>query len=79
MKFMAKSKKNKKYFTKKNKRKKFFNLRKFVADKLLEEKVNFDHVNYDTFKEKNYFFSYRRSSMFDEEDYGRCISVIRLN
>ena len=79
MKFMAKSKKNNKYFTKKNKRKKFFNLRKFVADKLFEEKVNFDHVNYDTFKEKNYFFSYRRSSMFDEEDYGRCISVIRLN
>ena len=79
MKFMAKSKKNKKYFTKKNKRKKFFNLRKFVADKLFEEKVNFDHVNYDTFKEKNYFFSFRRSSMFNEEDYGRCISVIRLN
>ena len=79
MKFMAKSKKNNKYFTKKNKRKKFFNLRKFVADKLFEEKVNFDHVNYDTFKEKNYFFSFRRSSMFNEEDYGRCISVIRLN
>ena len=78
MKFMAKSKKNKKYFTKKNKRKKFFNLRKFVADKLLEEKVDFDHVNYDTFKEKNYFFSYRRSSILKEDDYGRCISVIKL-
>lgn len=78
MKFMAKSKKNNKYFTKKNKRKKFFNLRKFVADKLFEEKVNFDHVNYDTFKEKNYFFSFRRSRILKHGDYGRCISVIRI-
>ena len=55
-----------------------FNLRKFVADKLLEQKVKIDHVNHDTFKEKNNFFSYRRSSILNESDYGRCISVIRL-
>ena len=77
-KFILKSPKNKKYFTKKNKLKKFFNLRRFVSDKLTEQKVRFDHVNYDTFSEKNKFFSYRRSKILNQRDYGRCISAIRL-
>ncbi len=77
-KFVTKSKKNQMYFSKKNKKKKFFNLRKFVCDQLLKYKVITDHVNYDTFKEKNLFFSYRRSTMLKQKDYGRCISVIRL-
>ncbi len=77
-KFIYRSKKNKKYFSKKNEFKKLFNLRRFVADKLLDLKVKIDHVNYDTFKEKNYFFSYRRSTILNQKDYGRCISLIRL-
>ena len=77
-KFTSRSKKNKKYFKKKNKNKKLFNLRKFVADKLLELKVNIDHVNHDTFKEKNNFFSYRRSTIMKQNDYGRCLSAIRM-
>ncbi len=77
-KFIRKSKKNKMYFIKKNSKKKFFNLRKFVSDQLLKLKVITDHVNYDTFKEKNLFFSYRRSAILKQKDYGRCISVIRL-
>ena len=77
-KFISKSKKNKSYFSYKNKTKKLFNLRKFVYDKLTEHKVFVDHVNHDTFKERNNFFSYRRSSVFQEDDYGRCISVIKL-
>ena len=76
--FLLKSSKNKKYFSKKNKNKMFFNLRKYVADKLKELKVNFDHVNRDTFKDKNNFFSFRRSSILKHKDYGRCISVIRM-
>ena len=76
--FITKSKKNQIYFSKKNKKKKFFNLRKFVCDQLLKFKVITDHVNYDTFREKNLFFSYRRSTMLKQKDYGRCISVIRL-
>ena len=76
--FIKKSKKNKKYFSKKNKLKFLFNLRKFVADKLLGLKISVDHVNHDTFKEKNNFFSYRRSCRLNQSDYGRCISVIRL-
>ena len=77
-KFMSKSNKNKLYFSFKNKNKKLFNLRKFVKDKLEELNVSVDHVNHDTFKERNNFFSYRRSIILKEKDYGRCISVIRL-
>ena len=77
-KFLLKSKKNKVYFLKKDNHKKLFNLRKYINDKLLKLNVKVDHVNYDTFKEKNRFFSYRRSQKLHEKDYGRCISVISL-
>ena len=72
------SKKNAIYFSKKNKNKMLFDLRKYVLDKLLKHNISVDHVNHDTFKEKNNFFSYRRSQKLHENDYGRCISVISL-
>ena len=68
-KFLAKAKKNEKYFKIKNKNKKIFNLREYV-------KV--DHINRDTYKEKKNFFSYRRSSKLKQNDYGRCISTISM-
>ena len=77
-KFVTKTKKNKSYFSFKNKKKKFFDLRKFVSDKLKEQDVLVDNVNRDTFTERNNFFSYRRSSILKQKDYGRCISVISL-
>ena len=77
-KFISKSKKNTIYFVKKNKNKKLFNLRKYVNDKLIKLNVRVDHVNHDTFKEKNKFFSYRKSQKLGENDYGRCISVISM-
>tara|TARA_B100001093_G_scaffold510488_1_gene576463 strand:- start:2473 stop:3231 length:759 start_codon:yes stop_codon:yes gene_type:complete len=77
-KFILKSKKNKIYFSIKNDNKKLFDLRKYVNDKLLKLNIKVDHVNRDTFKEKNSFFSYRRSKKLQEKDYGRCISVISL-
>ena len=77
-KFLNKSKKNVKYFSNKNKNKKLFNLRKFIADKLIELNVKVDHVNHDTFKEKMNFFSYRRSCKLRHTDYGRCISTVCL-
>ncbi len=76
--FTFRAKINKKYFFKKNRSKKLFDLRKYVKEKLLKLKVIVDNVNRDTFKEKNYFFSYRRSTYLNEADYGRCISVIKL-
>ncbi len=78
-KFILKSKKNKIYFTYKNKSKKLFNLRKFVTDKLQKIKVIVDQVNYDTFADKNNFFSYRRSCKLNQKDYGRCISTICMH
>jgi hypothetical protein len=75
-KFTNISSKNAKYFLKKNKKKKLFNLRKFVTDKLLKYKVKVDQVNKDTFSQKSNFFSYRRSTKLSEKDYGRCISAI---
>ena len=77
-KFISKSKKNAVYFSKKNRDKKLFNLRKYVNDKLIRVNVKVNHVKHDTFKEKNRFFSYRRSQKLHEKDYGRCISVISL-
>ena len=71
-------KKNIKYFSKKNESKKLFNLRKFVADKLIALNVKVDHLNFDTFKEKTNFYSFRRSKILNQNDYGRCISVIKL-
>tara|TARA_B100000963_G_C22569820_1_gene645531 strand:+ start:180 stop:932 length:753 start_codon:yes stop_codon:yes gene_type:complete len=76
-KFILKSKDYSRYFSNKSKNKKLFDLRKFVCDKLKELKVNCDNVNYDTFKEGNNFFSYRRSTILKQSDYGRCISIIR--
>jgi len=76
--FINQSKKNTIYFIKKNKSKRLFNLRKYVSDKLIKLNVKVDHVNRDTFTDKNNFFSYRRSQKLHETDYGRCISVISL-
>ena len=78
-KFINKSYQNKKYFIKKNNRKKLFNLRRFVADKLVKHNVKLDHVNRDTYVEKSNFFSFRRSCKLQQKDYGRCISVIGMN
>jgi len=77
-KFILKAKKNSVYFSKKNKKKKLFNLRKYVNDKLIKLNVKVDHVNRDTFRERSSFFSYRRSQKLQEKDYGRCITVISL-
>ena len=77
-KFVSKSWKYKIYFKEKNKTQKLFNLRKFVADKLLKLGVKVDHVNKDTFSEKSNFFSFRRSFKLKQKDYGRCISTVRL-
>ncbi len=76
--FILRSQKNKIYFSKKNKEKKLFNLRKYVTDKLKQCKVIVDQVNRDTFAEKNNFFSFRRSCKLKQKDYGRCISTIGI-
>ena len=75
---MSKSKKNNIYFVKKNNNKKLFDLRRYVNDKLIRLNVIVDNINKDTFREKDNFFSYRRSQKLSQNDYGRCISVITM-
>jgi len=77
-KFISKSKRNLLYFVEKNEKKKLFDLRRYIYDKLTRLNVKVDHVRYDTFKENHKFFSFRRSQKLGENDYGRCISVISL-
>ena len=77
-KFVSKSRKNKIYFRYKSKTKRFFNIRKFVTDKLKKLNVKVDQVDKDTFAEKSNFYSYRRSRKLKQKDYGRCISTVCL-
>ena len=77
-KFVSKSRNNKIYFSRKNKIKRLFNLRKFVTNKLLKLNVKVDQINKDTFADKSNFFSYRRSCKLKQKDYGRCISTVSL-
>ena len=81
-KFIAQNKEYKVFFTiKDNKNYKYlFNLGEFI--KYLLKKANIGSVEiiqYDTFSESNQFFSYRRSLKHGYNDYGRCLSVIKLN
>ena len=39
---------------------------------------NIDNIDIDTYAEKESFYSYRRSKFNNEEDFGRCISVILM-
>jgi len=78
-KFMEKDASNKKYFEKISHKKYLFDLRAFINKKILKLNIkNIENIEKDTFSEKDFFFSYRRSCINKEEDYGRCISVILM-
>ena len=77
--FIQKSIKNKNFFLLSKKDKLLFDLRKYVNSKFEELKVNHvENIDFDTFSENKNFFSFRRSKLAGEKDYGRCISVISL-
>ncbi len=68
-----------KFFEKTNINKYFFDLRGFINQKISDLNVkNIENIELDTFSAKESFFSYRRSCINNEKDYGRCISVILL-
>ena len=78
-KFLNKDKKNKIFF-KKIKEVIYFDLPRYVKAQLKSHKIStIDHINIDTFKEKNNFFSARRSLRLKHDDYGRNISIIMIN
>ena len=77
--FLHESKENQKFFSQIEDFKFLFDLRAYVSKKLKLQGVSLiDSVNINTFKDKDNFFSYRRSQKLDEIDYGRCISTICL-
>ena len=78
-KFIMQDKNNENFFDRKSNKKYFFDLRGFVNKELSNLNIkNIDNIEMDTFAEKEFFYSYRRSCFNKEPDYGRCISVILM-
>ena len=78
-KFLSKNKENERFFKKTFDGKYFFNLRAFVNSELNRADIkNIENVEMNTVLEKEFFYSYRRSTFYNESDYGRCISVILM-
>jgi hypothetical protein len=76
-KFIDQNKNNQQFFIVLNDKKYLFNIRSYINAKLIGLAINnIDHIEMDTFSNKENFFSYRRSKKNDDKDYGRCISVI---
>ena len=77
-KFMKKSKNNDKFFLKNERNTFYFDLRSFINKKFEDLGVlNIENILIDTFASKSEYFSHRRAKKFGEDDYGRCISVIK--
>ena len=78
-KFIYQDKKNEFFFEKFNSEKYIFDLRGFINKEISNLNIkNVENIEMDTFSEKNFFYSYRRSCIDNEKDYGRCISVILM-
>ena len=78
-KFISQNEKNKKFFQKFDNEKYTFDLRGFINNEILSLNIkNIDNIDRDTFSEQEFFYSYRRSRVNKEVDYGRCISVILM-
>ena len=77
-KFIENSKKNDSFFFQ-NENKTFnFDLRGFINKKFKDLGVlEIENILIDTFDTKNGYFSHRRAKKLGENDYGRCISVIK--
>ncbi len=70
---------NKKFFENIKKEKYTFDLRAFVNEEISNQNIkSIENIEKDTFSEGELFYSYRRSCLKKEPDYGRCISVILM-
>ena len=78
-KFITIDNKNESFFQKISNEKYTFDLRGFINKEISNFNVkNIENIEMDTFSEKKFFYSYRRSCINKEKDYGRCISVILM-
>ena len=68
-----------KFFKKINDNKYIFDLRDFINNEISNQNIkNIENIEMDTFSNNKIFYSYRRSCIKKERDYGRCISVILM-
>ena len=78
-KFIDQNQKYSEFFRKIKNNKYIFDLRGFINRKISDLNIkNIENIEMDTFSEKEFFYSYRRSLVNKEQDYGRCISVILM-
>ena len=78
-KFLKINKKSKFFFQKKNELYYNFDLRGYINNEIMKLNIkNIENIDKDTFAEKELFYSYRRSCLRKERDYGRFISVILM-
>ena len=75
--FLQKSLRNKQFFERVDKDKYLFSLSDFITSSLLRSGINnVENINIDTVSNESLCFSYRRSFIKKENDYGRMISTI---
>ena len=78
-KFIIQDKKNEIFFERIDDQKYIFDLRGFINKEISKLNIkNIENIEMDTFAEEDFFYSYRRSCHNNEQDYGRCISVILM-
>ena len=78
-KFVDQDKINKNFFQKINDGQYNFDLRGFINKELTNLNIKkIENIEMDTFSQRELFYSYRRSRLNREQDYGRCISVILM-
>ena len=78
-KFIFQNVKYEQFFNKINNNKYIFDLRNFINKEISNLNIkNIENIEMDTFSEKEFFYSYRRSQNNKDTDYGRCISVILM-
>ena len=78
-KFIDQDKKNEIFFDKISKKNYVFDLRGYINKEISNLNItNIENIEKDTFSEVEFFYSYRRSRLNKEVDYGRCISVLLM-
>ena len=78
-KFIDQDNKNDVFFEKINNENYIFDLRAYINKEISNLNIkNVENIEKDTFSEVDFFYSYRRSCLNKEKDYGRCISVILM-
>ena len=78
-KFVNQNQKYEEFFNKISDSKYIFDLRSFINHQIFDLNIkNIENIEMDTFTAQETFYSYRRSCVNKEKDYGRCISVILM-